>query len=134
MLKHHQAIGAWTMECAYTEAKVKLSRIGTNASYAGVPNNTYAILQLKNPPDTYAAFNEEGKGNFFECYATILTIRQELKLIRQLLYHIILTDPETKDAAEEALALGRRPYQVPPHTIPIITMVVDRRPCVGDTV
>ena len=81
------------MGCAYTEATAKLSKVGITAAYAGVPNATYAAVKLTNRPDAYTALNDEGKGHVFECYATVLVIRQDIKQIRRLLYHIILTDP-----------------------------------------
>ena len=80
----------------------------------------------------FPTFNEEGKGNFFETYAAILAIHQDVKRIRQLLYRIIFTDPETKDVVAQALYPSRGTPHVSPVPIPIVTKAVDPRHSAGN--
>ena len=94
-LKNQQSLEAWTIDCAFTEAKVRLACAAKAAQYNGVPNNTYALLELLNPPEEYPAFNEEAKGNVFVAYATIMAFQQDGMRISQHLYHVLLTDTDT---------------------------------------
>ena len=71
-LKSNQALGAWGLDCAFTEAMVRLGIASAGNKYLGVGNTTYGILEVANPSDEFTKLNTEGKGNFFEAYTTVL--------------------------------------------------------------
>ena len=73
------------MDCAFTEAKVRLARIPPGTQYVGAPNATYGPLALAETPAESPTLTQMGKGNCVEAYATIPTSNEDLKELRQLL-------------------------------------------------
>ena len=108
-MKTNQALGAWGLDCIYTEALVRLGIVSVTNSFHGVGNATYGIIKVANPSDEYLKLNTEGKGNLFEAYASVLMMGREIAAIRQLLFQILITDTKTEKIFKAALQVLRDP-------------------------
>ena len=52
-LKVNQSIGAWPLDCAFAEAKVRLSFTQKDAQYNGVPKCIIALLEVEIPQECH---------------------------------------------------------------------------------
>ena len=116
VLKRQHSLGAWAMDCACTEARDLWSKTPQAAQYYGVPNNTYALLELSNPPEEFPAVSEQGKGNIFEAYATcalLLNTERATNTLRSIIWAMIMAERNIPQlASQPAWLKGPRIWRV----------------------
>ena len=78
----NQSIGAWSLDCAFAEGKVRLGKVSSRVQCNGVPNTTYALIEVEGPSQSFNDLNEEGNGNLFPAYASVLVARQDTHALR----------------------------------------------------
>ena len=108
-MKTNQALGAWGLDCIFTEAMVRLGIASAANAFLGVGNSTFGTVEVANPSDEFLKLNNEGKGNLFEAYASVLMMGKDIAAVRQLLFQILLTDTKTEKIFKAAPQVLRDP-------------------------
>ena len=125
-MKTSQALGAWGLDCAFTEAMVRLGIASAANAFLGVGNSTFGIVEVANPSDEFGKLNTEGKGNLYEAYTSVLMMGKNLPAFRQLLFQVLCTDSQTEKHFKAALHALREPnVQIDRRTNPPTTPAKD---------
>ena len=77
-----KTLGAWLMDCAWTEAMCRLNIQAPDIEYKALPNDVYKAIPVEWPPSSeiYAdipSWNAVNTGNIFETYATCVFLKAD---------------------------------------------------------
>ena len=80
---------------------MRLALARASVQHYSLPNITYGQLENQHATGPLETYNEEGRGNFFETYATAVVVNGDWARISSILWNSLITDETTSNDIED---------------------------------
>ena len=80
---------------------MRLALARASVQHYSLPNITYGQLENQHATGPLETYNAEGKGNFFETYATAVVVNGDWARISSILWNSLITDETTSNDIED---------------------------------